>query len=117
MGEHVTKPFNNPFAALQGQRESLPEGSAPEAKTAKAEKGPTRAVVRYERKGHGGKDMTRIEKLELDAKTLVVWLKDLKSALGCGGLVEDGTLLVQGDQRERVKTWLSKRGVTRITVS
>lgn len=112
----MTKPFNNPFASLEGQREKLPEGASPKADTS-VKTAPARAVVRYERKGHGGKDMTRIEKLELDDKTLTAWLKELKGALGCGGIVDERSILVQGDHRERVKTWLEKRGVTRITVS
>ncbi|MBC7793620.1 MAG: translation initiation factor [Clostridia bacterium] len=112
----MTKPFNNPFAALEGQREKLPEVAAIPVKSAKPD-APARAVVRYERKGHGGKDMTRIEKLELNDTTIVVWLKELKSSMGCGGSVEDGTILLQGDQRERVKTWLIKRGVRRVVVS
>lgn len=114
----MSKPFNNPFAALEGQRDALPEGEAPKPeKATSAKAAPARAVVRYERKGHGGKDMTRIEKLDLPHTTLEVWLKDLKSGLGCGGIVDGETILVQGDQRERVKTWLTKRGVTKITVS
>ena len=108
-------PFHNPFAALGGKREGLPPGPTPKAKP--APRGPARAVVRYERKGHGGKEMTRVEHLGLSARELEAWLKDAKQALGCGGVVEGGCLLLQGDQRERLRTWLEKKGVGKVTVS
>jgi len=38
--------------------------------------GPARAVVRIERKGRGGKEATIVEKLELNAKTLELWLDE-----------------------------------------
>lgn len=80
-------------------------------------KGPARAVVRYERKGHGGKEVTLVEHLELREADLEVWLKDLKRGLGCGGRVEDGSLVLQGDQRERLPDLLTARGVRKVTVS
>ncbi len=108
-------PFHNPFHKLAAVKDGLPPGPAP--KPAAAPKGPARAVVRYERKGHGGKEMTRVEQLGLSAKELERWLKEAKQALGCGGIVEGGCLLVQGDQRERLRAWLEKRGVGKVTVS
>lgn len=109
---------DNPFAALKALRDSLPskpeqEKAAPAAKPPKA-KGPARAVVRIERKGRGGKEATIVEKLELSATELARWLKELKSALGCGGVVEDDALVLQGDQRERVASWLEKQGVGKV---
>ena len=83
----------------------------------KVVKAPARAVVRYERKGRGGKEVTVIEQLALDPKARETWLKALKSALGTGGIVEGSNLVIQGDQRERVKAWLEARGVTKISVS
>jgi translation initiation factor 1 len=110
-------PFNNPFAKLAGQRETLPAGEAKVAKPAPEPKGPARAVVRMERKGRGGKEVTVVEQLGLPAKELEGWLKALKSSLGCGGVVEEDTLVLQGDQRERLPALLEKRGVRRVTVS
>lgn len=112
-------PFHNPFAALASQRESLPQApAAPVAPpAAKPEpKGPARAVVRMERKGRGGKEVTVVEHLELPAPQREVWLKALKNALGCGGVVEDDTLVLQGDQRERLPALLEARGVRKVTV-
>ncbi|HZI02954.1 MAG TPA: translation initiation factor, partial [Archangium sp.] len=45
-----------------------------------------------------------------------VWVKALKGALGCGGTVEGETLVLQGDQRERLPALLEARGVRRVTV-
>ena len=69
-----------------------------------------------ERKGRGGKEVTVIEQLDLPARQLDAWLKDLKDALGCGGAIENGTLVLQGDQRKRVPGLLTARGVRKIVV-
>ncbi|MCP3100131.1 translation initiation factor [Myxococcus sp. K15C18031901] len=111
-------PFHNPFAALAAKREALPAGPVtppPAARTVEP-KGPARAVVRMERKGRGGKEVTVVEHLELPAPQREVWLKALKNALGCGGVVEDDTLVLQGDQRERLPALLESRGVRKVTV-
>lgn len=111
-------PFNNPFAAIAGKREALPAGPAPAAASGKKEerKGPARAVVRLERKGRGGKEVTVVEHLELPKAEREVWLKALKNSLGCGGVVEEDALVLQGDQRERLPALLEARGVRRVVV-
>ena len=73
-------------------------------------------VVRIERKGRGGKEATLVEKLELPPAALAAWLDEAKRALGCGGAVEDGALVLQGDQRDRVARWLERRGVRKVVV-
>jgi translation initiation factor 1 len=108
------KPFNNPFTALGGLREALPR--APE-QPAKEKKPPARAVVRMERAGRGGREVTVVEHLELPAAEREAWLKALKAALGCGGVLEGDALVLQGDLRERVGAWLEKRGVRKVTVA
>jgi len=117
----VTKkppPPAGPFAALAGLRDRLPAGDPPPAPAAPPTPiGPARAVVRYERKGRGGKEVTLIEKLELPASDLEAWCRELKRALGCGGSVEAGAILLAGDQRKRVPPLLEARGVRRVTVS
>jgi translation initiation factor 1 len=109
MSDDDKKPFHNPFGALREKLADLPPAPMPP-------KGPARAVVRMERKGRGGKEVTVIEQLDLPARQLDAWLKDLKDALGCGGVVEDGTLVLQGDQRKRVPDLLTARGVRKIVV-
>ena len=111
-------PFHNPFAALGGlKREELPPGPPPApVKPEAPAKGPARAVVRMERKGRGGKEVTVVEQLELSEAEREKWLKALKNSLGCGGVVEADTLVLQGDQRERLPALLEARGVRRVTV-
>jgi translation initiation factor 1 len=110
-------PFNNAFAALGLKREELPTGPAPApVKKAEEPKGPARAVVRMERKGRGGKEVTVVEQLGLPEAEREKWLKALKNSLGCGGTLEGDTLVLQGDQRERLPALLEARGVRRVTV-
>jgi translation initiation factor 1 len=107
---------SSPFASLQKLRDQLPEGPKVEP-IAKVVKGPARAVVRYERKHRGGKEVTLVEKLDLAESALTTWCRELKQALGCGGTVEDKAIVLQGDQRARLPDLLSARGVVKVTVS
>lgn len=115
-------PFNSPFAKLAPLRDAAPSAPAlsappptPKAAAAKPPKPPpARAVVRIERKGRGGKEATVIEKLALPPKELAAWADTLKRSLGCGGAVEEGAIVVQGDQRERVRKWLEAKGVAKV---
>jgi translation initiation factor 1 len=108
----------SPFAALEALRGSLPAGPAaaaaavPDAKP----RGPARAVVRMERKGRGGKEVTVVEKLGLREAELAVWCRDLKQALGCGGAVDGELIVLQGDLRSRQPAVLTARGVGKVTV-
>ena len=105
---------DSPFSSLEGLRDQLPSGPAPKEKL--TPKGPARAVVRYERKHRGGKEVTVVEKLDLKPTELEQWCKDLKKALGCGGFVEDAAIILQGDLRTRLPDLLTKKGVAKVTV-
>ena len=111
----MTNKRDSPFSALEKLRDQLPAGTQ---KVVPAEpKGPARAVVRYERKHRGGKEVTVVEKLDLKPDALTTWCRELKQALGCGGSVEDSSIVLQGDQRSRLPDLLTARGVGRVTVS
>jgi translation initiation factor 1 len=116
----TTTPFHNPFGGLAerlGVTPAAASDGAPRAPaSAPAPSRPARAVVRLERKGRGGKEATVVEKLELPGRELDAWVLDLKRALGCGGGVEDGALVLHGDQRARAKAWLEARGVRKVTL-
>ena len=111
---------DNPFAVLEGLRASLPAQPVvppPVEKGAKKKPpraAPARAVVRIERKGRGGKEATVVEKLALSEAELLTWLREMKTAFGCGGSVEDGALVLHGDQRDREVAFLEKAGVAKI---
>ncbi len=63
--------------------------------------------VRLDRKGRGGKSVTVIEGLQLSDKEKEGLLKDLKSKLGTGGTVKDGSLEIQGDHCNAVMAELA----------
>ena len=110
---------SSPFAGLASLRDSLPPGPQAGAAAAAAPdkpKGPTRAVVRMERKGRGGKEVTVVEKLDLRPADLETWCRALKAALGCGGSVDADMIVLQGDLRTRVPAVLTARGVAKVTV-
>jgi len=118
------KPFHNPFgvlASLRGNAPAAPEAAEPPP--AKAPASPAvpgsvaRAVVRLERKGRGGKEVTVVEHLAVRPADREIWLKALKAALGCGGVVDDEALVLQGDQRSRLPALLRARGVRKVTVA
>ena len=114
------KPFHNPFGVLGKLRDSLAQQPKPQAPSPKPEKVSlhaktyARAVVRLERSGRGGKEVTVVEHLEIAPKDRESWLKALKSSLGCGGVVEGENLVLQGDQRKRLPALLTARGVKRV---
>ena len=120
------KPFNNPFGQVLGRLKNLPQQNPPsdgggvQAAASLAREpaiGPARAVVRMERKGRGGKEVTAVEQLGIKPNELENWLKELKNALGCGGTLEGDAIVLQGDQRKRLPALLSARGVRRVIVS
>jgi translation initiation factor 1 len=123
MGTRAPAPPPSPFnAALAGLASRLaevrpgPDLPAPPAARPAARPPPARAVVRMERAGRGGKTVTVVERLDLPPRQLEAWLGDLKRALGCGGVIEGGALVLQGDLRERTARLLEARGVKKVTV-
>ena len=109
-------PFHNPFAVLSALRGDFRAAPEPVATDQKAPSIP-RAVIRLERSGRGGKEVTVIEHLNLTPEAREQWLKELKSALGCGGSLESDAIALQGDQRKRLPGLLKARGVKKITVA
>jgi translation initiation factor 1 len=69
-------------------------------------------VVRVSRetKGRGGKSVTVVKGLALDADALAQIGKQLKTACGSGGTVKDGVIEVQGDHCDLVVEALKKQG-------
>jgi len=116
---------NNPFGDLRKQlglpeQAEVPDSGTPGLRDFRPgdfdTSGPARAVVRYERSGRGGKEVTVIEQLGLKDAELQTWLKQLKAALGCGGSVEHDSIMLQGDHRKRLPAILTQRGVRKTIV-
>ena len=68
------------------------------------------ARLSCETKGRGGKAVTLVRGLALDADALAALGKQLRTACGAGGAVKDGVLEVQGDHRDRVAALLQQAG-------
>lgn len=114
----MTKPKDpvSPFAALDALRAKLPPGPPRPPPKPVEKKPPARAVVRMERKGRGGKEVTVVDKLELKPAELETWCRELKSAMGCGGTVDGDLIVLQGDLRTRLPAALTAMGVIKVTV-
>jgi len=69
-------------------------------------------VVRVSRqsKGRGGKTVTLVKGLALDAMALALLGKQLRTACGSGGTVKDGVIEVQGDHCDLVMAALVEQG-------
>ena len=67
-----------------------------------------------ERKGHGGKTVTVVAGLRLDARRLERVARALRRALGAGATVDGDLVVVQGDLMARVQPWLTAHGARRI---
>lgn len=104
---------NNPFAALSGLKKSdSADASQPETTKALEKKQPEACSepklpkvksTNLERAHHGGKTVTVIHfHGEPSDEDKLAWLKSMKKVLGVGGTIEDGVVMLQGDQRERV---------------
>ena len=66
--------------------------------------------VSRQTKGRGGKSVTLIKGLALDAIALALLGKQLRTACGSGGTVKDGVIEVQGDHCELVMETLTRLG-------
>ena len=71
---------------------------------------PGKVRVSLDTKGRGGKSVTLVRGLALDATALAAVGKRLRTVCGSGGTVKDGVLEVQGAHVERVDAWLRQAG-------
>lgn len=112
----AAKLTHSPFAGLSGLRGStpknLPEDSAGTAPHA-APRGKRRVVLRRETKHRGGKAVIIIgglDALGFDDAELAELAKECKRALACGGTVDGGEIVLQGDRAADVADLLTSRG-------
>jgi len=73
-------------------------------------------VLRVQRKGRGGKTVTTLSTPGggLPPGALEPLAREIRRALGCGARVEDGSVVIQGDNAERAEKWLLQRGARRV---
>ena len=86
-----------PTASCQCQKTAVPLGDG-------------KVRVCCERKGHGGKTVTVISGLPLDAAALTSLAGELKRRCGCGGTIKAGKIEIQGDHVVLLLDELLKRG-------
>lgn len=67
-------------------------------------------VCKYEKKGRNGKPVTLIEGFEGTEDELKQISKKIKSTLGIGGSEKDGTIIIQGDNRDKIMKILQEMG-------
>ncbi|MEP4892012.1 MAG: stress response translation initiation inhibitor YciH [Aliiglaciecola sp.] len=68
--------------------------------------------IRRETKGRKGKGMTTIDGVDLPAEELKTLCSELKKTCGTGGAVKNGVIEIQGDNRDKIKLLLEKKGLT-----
>jgi len=70
--------------------------------------------LQHQRAGRGGKTVTLISipgETEYKLKhNLEALLKELKKSLGCGGQIEGGKIVLQGEIADRASEWFAKMG-------
>lgn len=85
-------------------KEQKPEQAAP--------KGDGIVRIRRETKGRKGKGVCTVSGLNLGAEELKKLCSELKKACSTGGSIKQGIIEIQGDNRDKIKQILEKRGLT-----
>ncbi|WP_286847618.1 MULTISPECIES: translation initiation factor [Aminobacterium] len=118
--------YNNPFRSLLGESElSLEEKkhndeveenflSRQDVSLGEILKG--KIVLRIEKKGRSGKTVTIVETRSGTLEEKKVLARCLRRSLGCGSTVENDLIVVQGDQRDRIKKILEEKGSKNISL-
>jgi translation initiation factor 1 len=69
-----------------------------------------RLEAHYSSKGRAGKTVTVVKGFRGTEEDLQVLGKALKKKCGVGGSVKDGEIIIQGDVRDKVMTYLNEKG-------
>ena len=69
-----------------------------------------RLIVRLDRHGRGGKQVTLVEGFRGREEDLAGLGRSLKTRCGVGGSVKDGVIVIQGDFRDRLTALLGEMG-------
>lgn len=84
----------------------------PEEEIKQRPKGDGIVRIQRETKGRKGKGVCVVTGLDMTDTELKLMAAELKKVCGCGGSVKDNTIEVQGDNREKIKAHLEKKGHT-----
>lgn len=69
-----------------------------------------RLIVRIDRRGRAGKQVTLIEGFKGNSDDLAALAKTLKVKCGVGGTAKDGEITIQGDLRDKITALLTSMG-------
>lgn len=97
---YSTDPDFKPFEDENEEQETLPPAQQ-------------RLKIRLETKHRGGKTVTLVDGFTGNSNDLEILGKKLKTHCGTGGSVKDGIIIIQGDQREKIKGYLVKNGYSK----
>jgi translation initiation factor 1 len=104
---------HNPFAQIAPAQPAASPKVAPSAPPPSAARR-GRLVLARETKHRGGRAVVIVRGLAQlpawDAAATEQLAKELKRTLGCGGTVEAGEIIVQGDRPAQVAEWLRAQG-------
>ena len=64
----------------------------------------------FSNKGRAGKTVTLIKGFDGDLKDLKALAKTLKNAVGVGGTVKNGEIIIQGNMRDKIMQLLQDKG-------
>lgn len=111
---------HNPFAALapgvgapvDGPTDPVAQNDEPRIDPANLVAVSGKIVVRREKKGRGGKTVTRVT--GVPAPRADELLARLKKALGCGAVIEGEDLVLLGSLVDRAADWLEAEGARRV---
>lgn len=109
----VTPPaLNAPFAALAKLKDQLPAGVAAPLEKKLPRLFADKVVVRFTKKGHGGKTVTVVTGVM--PAVAQAMCADMKRALGCGARVVDGAIVLQGELVERAVRFVEDKGAVKV---
>lgn len=80
------------------------------AKSPLEQQGKQKIDIILDKKGRNGKQATIIANLHLDDEALKELASDLKRACSAGGSARGGEILIQGDKRDKVLSYLINKG-------
>ena len=84
----------------------------PQQAPQQAPKGDGIVRIRRETKGRKGKGVTTVSGLDMNAEEIKKLCSELKKSCGTGGAVKQHVIEIQGDNRDKIKQILEKRGLT-----